>query len=92
MNKEKAERKIRRKISRAKTCPFCGLVPKFIVRCDHEISEYGSFGHYAVRERCCQVTSSGQTELFFTNDFKKPDFRLWWSMVDRMVNDWNRRV
>lgn len=92
MNKAKAWKKIRRKLSRADTCPFCGSVPKFRVYCDERMSERGSFGHYAVREPCCKATGGGQTELFFTNNHQPPNFYLWWRMACRLVNDWNQRA
>jgi hypothetical protein len=92
MNKQKAEKKIRRKITRAKLCPFCGNRPKFEVYCDNDISPHGSFGHYAKRKGCCQPTKAGQTELFFTNNFAPPNYWLWWQMLSALVNDWNRRV
>lgn len=92
MNRFKAEKKIRRKIQRASSCPFCGNTPKFDVRCDYKHTDYGAWGHYAVRKGCCIATGLGQTELFFTNDFKSPDYRLWWSMASHLVDDWNRRA
>lgn len=91
MNKLKAEKKIRRKITRVKPCPFCGRIPKIETRTDKEISKHGSFGHYAAIRGCCSATASGRTELFFTNNFKKPNYGLWWNMTCRMINDWNRR-
>ena len=91
MNRLKAERKIRRKIARTKLCPFCGKIPRITVRCDMEHSSYGSWGHYATRKKCCNATSMGQTELFFCNNFKKPNYGLWWNMLSCMVDDWNKR-
>jgi hypothetical protein len=92
MIRAKAEKKIRRKVSKALPCPFCGDIPKFDIRCDTKHSGHGSWGHYATRNRCCSATSSGQTELFFCNDFKKPDFGLWKNMVDRLIKTWNTRL
>jgi hypothetical protein len=92
MNRIKAEKKIRRKSQRLKPCPFCGEIPKVEARCDTEHSKSGSWGHYAVRRGCCKPTGSGQTELFFCNNYKKPDYRLWWRMFCGLVNDWNRRI
>jgi len=92
MNRAKAYKKIRRKISRAKPCPFCGKIPKITASVDLEPSDYGSTGHYAKREGCCSVTGNGQAELFFANDFKAPNYALWKNTVDRLVNNWNRRV
>lgn len=92
MNKEKAEKRIRRKAARVKSCPFCGAVPEFEFRVDEKHSSSGSIGHYAARKRCCPATGLGQTELFFCNNHKKPDYGLWWSMASRLMNDWNRRL
>lgn len=92
MNRQKAEKRIRRKAAKVKPCPFCGSIPKFEASCDTEHSKHGSWGHYAVRKGCCHATSRGQTELFFCNDWKKPDYALWWNMFSRLVNDWNRRI
>ncbi len=92
MNKHKAHKKVLRKITRALPCPFCGKVPKFSCRVEEFPSTNGSTGHYATRERCCNVTGTGQVELFFCNDWKKPDYGLWKSMVDRLVDQWNTRV
>ena len=92
MNREKAERKIRRQLRKVQPCPFCGRVPKFRVYADTEHSKHGSWGHYAVREPCCTVTSSGQTELFFCNDWEPPNYGLWCVMTYTMIAAWNRRV
>ena len=92
MNRAKAEKLIRRKAARMKPCPFCGATPKTEARCDTTHSAHGSWGHYAVRKSCCPVTASGQTELFFCSNWKKPDFGLWWKMFNILVNDWNKRV
>ena len=91
MNRLKAEKKIRKKITKIKPCPFCGKIPKLTARCDIEHSTHGSWGHYVKRESCCMVTNMGQSKLFFCNDFKKPDYRLWWNMLSRMVDCWNER-
>ena len=89
MNKEKAERRVMRKVNRALSCPFCGNIPRF----DCRVIDYGkSIGHYAERLKCCQVMSMGQVELFYVRDGKPADYRLWKGMVDRLINDWNRRV
>lgn len=92
MNRNKAEKLIRRKVARAKTCPFCGRTPEFDIRCDTEYSEHGSWGHYACRKPCCPATSSGQTELFFCNNWKRPRYSLWWNMACRLINNWNERA
>lgn len=92
MNRQKAWRKIRRKLSRARTCPFCGQVPLFEVHCDTEHSARGSWGHYAERKPCCRATFLGQTELFFTNDWRPPNYKLWWGMASLLIDTWNRRV
>lgn len=91
MNKLKAEKKIIRKATKALPCPFCGKTPKFNFRTDKEMSKHGGYGHYTSREGCCKATGSGQTELFFTNNYKKPNYGLWWRMFNSLVNDWNRR-
>ena len=92
MNREKAERKIRRQLRKVQPCPFCGRGPQFRVYADPEHSKHGSWGHYAVREPCCTVTSSGQTELFFCNDWEPPNYGLWCVMTYTMIAAWNRRV
>lgn len=92
MNRLKAESKIKRKSTRLKPCPFCGKIPELDIKCDRKHSEHGSWGHYAIRKSCCDTTGSGQTELFFCNDFKKPNFKLWWSMSSRLIDDWNKRA
>ena len=92
MTRAQAERKIARQLRKVKPCPFCGATPKFSVYADTKHSERGSWGYYAVRERCCTVTASGQTELFFCNDWMPPNYGLWWSMTHRMIAAWNRRV
>ena len=92
MTRAQAERKIARQLRKVKPCPFCGATPKFSVYADTKHSERGSWGHYAIRERCCTVTASGQTELFFCNDWMPPNYGLWWSMTHRMIAAWNRRV
>jgi len=92
MHKAKAEKLIKRKISRAKRCPFCGKAPQINACTDQKYTGYGSFGHYVTREPCCSATGLGQTELFFCNNWKKPDFRLWKGQVDRLINDWNTRT
>lgn len=87
----KAKARVLRKIARAMPCPFCGGTPQFRAYVDAE-SQRGSIGHYAVRLGCCAATKSGQTELFFCNDGKPADYKLWASMVSRLVDDWNRRA
>lgn len=92
MNRSKAEKRMLIKLSKLKPCPFCGRVPKIRATCDTQHSSHGSWGHYVVRDGCCAATSNGQTELFFCSNFKKPSYYLWWHMLNRMVDDWNRRV
>lgn len=92
MNKAKAEKRLKRKLTKVKPCPFCGRIPKIEFTTDTKINDRGSFGHYAVRHGCCRPTSPGQTELFFTNNHKKPDFGLWCWMGIHLVNEWNSRV
>lgn len=92
MKREQAEKRIRRKSLKVKSCPFCGNVPEVEARCDTKHSEHGSWGFFATRQRCCPATGTGQTELFFCNDFKAPDYKLWWRMFSGLVNDWNRRI
>lgn len=91
MHKAKAERLIRRKFARAKACPFCGQTPDFEARVD-ERSSSGSTGHYALRKPCCRPTALGQTRLFFVNDGKPANYRLWWRMASRLINEWNQRA
>lgn len=91
MNKSKAIKKIRRKVSRASLCPFCGSLPEFDIRIDSDYSKHGSIGHFAIRKGCCPATNLGQTELFYCNNWASPDYYLWWNMACRLVNDWNRR-
>ena len=92
MCKAKAEKRIRRKVAKAKPCPFCGKVPKFDICTDEKISDRGSFGYYAKMLPCCRVLGCGRTELFFTNNNQKPNFGLWANMAIRLINDWNRRT
>jgi len=92
MNKEKAIKRIQKKMHKAKPCPFCGKIPKFSYRCDSKHSEHGSFGHFTSRQGCCRATGCGQTELFFCNNFAKPNYSLWSNMFNRLVDDWNRRT
>ena len=92
MCKEKAEKRIRRKVAKAKPCPFCGKIPVFDIRTDEQISERGSFGHYAIMKPCCRVLGCGRTELFFTNNFRKPNYGLWLNMAIRLITDWNTRA
>jgi len=92
MNRKKAEKLIRRKIARAKPCPFCGKIPEIIADCDTEFSNWGSWGHYVYRKPCCRPTHTGQTDLFFTNNWRKPNYSLWWYMVCRVVDEWNTRL
>lgn len=91
MRREEAERKMRRKATRLKPCPFCGSIPKVNWRCDTEHSKHGSWGHYTKREQCCRPTCMGQTELFFTNNFEGPNYRLWWMMFSHLIDNWNQR-
>jgi len=92
MNPDKAHKRVQRKLTRALPCPFCGRTPEFSCRVEEFPSSGGSTGHYATRNACCPATGTGQTELFFCNDWKKPDYRLWKGMVDRLVGQWNTRV
>ena len=92
MKKEKALKKIRRKIQKALPCPFCGTIPKFLAHCDEVHRIDGSFGHYVVREGCCTVMSTGKTDLFFCNNFKKPNYHLWWTLLSDMIDSWNKRI
>jgi hypothetical protein len=91
MNKDKATKRVKRKLSRALPCPFCGTRPEFKCTVELTPSSHGSTGHYAVREACCKATGTRQTELFFCNDWKKPKFGQWKRTVDRLVDDWNKR-
>lgn len=91
MNEQKAIRKIRRKISRAKPCPFCGRVPGFSYRANREVLWPSSFGHHFNRERCCAMTYFGGNEIFFRNDHRPPDFGQWWRMICRHIDNWNKR-
>ena len=91
MNQDKAVKLVKRKLSRTLNCPFCGNRPEFSCTVDLTPSSYGTIGHYAVREGCCTPTGLGQTELFFSHDGKQ-HYRQWKKMVDRLVDDWNRRT
>ena len=92
MNRYKAEKRIKRKILKVKPCPFCGKIPEVSVRCDSEHSGRGSWGHYVDRAGCCSATKRGCGDLFFCSDFDPPNYRLWWSMLNMMVDDWNTRI
>lgn len=92
MLRTKAEKRARRKLVKALPCPFCGQIPQFEFRCDSKHSSHGSWGHYAIRHSCCRTTRMGQTELFFCNNYKKPNYRLWWQMFCGLVDDWNQRT
>lgn len=89
MNRLKAIRRIQKKVAKARRCPFCGSIPKFEMKVDKP--HRGSIGHYAVRRACCRATGTGQTELFFTNNSRPANYRLWWNMACRLINDWNLR-
>ena len=91
MNRQKAEKLVKRKTSRALPCPFCGNVPEFKCHVDADRSARGSIGHWISREPCCKVMGLGQCGHFFTNDGKPADFGLWKSCVDGLVDQWNRR-
>ena len=91
INRLKAEKKIRKKSTKLKPCPFCGRIPNVTAMCDIQYTSHGSWGHYAKRESCCKATKMGQTESFFCNDFEKPDYRLWWDMFSRIIDCWNKR-
>jgi len=88
----KYEKKVRRKLARIKPCPFCAKTPKVSSYVDIKHSSRGSIGHFVRQEGCCSVMSMGRSDLFFCNDFKDPDYRLWASMVSRFVDDWNMRL
>lgn len=88
MNRAKAVKRIRRKLARAKPCPFCGQLPGFDVRCRRTMGT-GTWEHVAVRKGCCAPTASGQIESFYA---ERPNFGLWWRMTNRLVDDWNRRI
>jgi hypothetical protein len=91
MNKDRAERRIQRKRARLMPCPFCGKVPvleSYVQPCE----QTGYIGHFAILKPCCVVLRLGRTELFYTKPGAKPNFRLWWGMASRLVNDWNRRA
>ena len=91
MTKEEAEKKIKEKVSGALPCPFCGKIPTFDIMVGDQ-SNRGSTIHQASRVGCCKATGMGQTEIFFTNNFKSPDYNLWsWMAID-LVNDWNTRI
>ena len=87
----KYEKKVRRKLARMKPCPFCAKTPNVSAHVDSEYSAHGSIGHFVSQERCCSVMGMGRNDLFFCNDFKAADYRLWASMVSRFVDDCNRR-
>lgn len=89
MRRGKAWRKIRRKLARAKTCPFCGGHPEFKVYTVERKS--GAMAHVAHREGCCRATCMGQTELFFTQPDRSPDYGLWWWIACKLIDDWNER-
>jgi len=91
MNRDKALRKLSRKALKALPCPFCGRKPSFEFTTDDKHSKHGSFGHFAIRKGCCEATASGQTELFFCNNFKAPNYSLWFSMGNRLIDCWNTR-
>jgi hypothetical protein len=90
MNQDKAVKRVRRKLSRALNCPFCGNRPEFRCNVELTLSPHGTIGHYASREGCCKPTGLGQTELFFSHDGKQ-HYRQWKCMVDRLVDEWNKR-
>ena len=92
MNKHKAEKAVKRKLSKLKPCPFCGSIPKATAHVDSGHSMHGSIGHYYNRQGCCKATGMGQTELFFCNDNRPADYGLWKRMVDGAVHDWNMRI
>lgn len=92
MNRNQAEKRIRRKLLKIKQCPFCGKRPTFRISCDSEHTPHGSWGHYAKRYACCKVYGCGQAELFFCNNWERADYKLWWRMLCGMVDDWNRRA
>jgi hypothetical protein len=91
MNKAEAEKRALLIISEAKPCPFCGQIPVFRFTCDSAHSSSGSWGHFAVRNPCCAPTGTGQTKLFFCNNFDPPDYKLWLQMLDSLVDQWNNR-
>lgn len=87
MNRAKAVKRIRRKLTRAKPCPFCGRFPEFDVRCRQTMGTR-SHEHVAVRKGCCPPTALGQVESFYA---ERPNYGLWWRMANRLINDWNER-
>jgi hypothetical protein len=91
MTKKEAEKEIESFLLEIKPCPFCGCVPEFDIRTDDEVSDHGSFGHYASRRACCKVVGV-QTELFFTNNHKKPNYELWKGMAYFLIKGWNTRI
>lgn len=88
--KEEAISFIEKIIPFADSCPFCGQIPKFTYSVG-ERSGHGSVGHFTQRIGCCDVTASGQTELFFCNDNKKEDYGLWAGLMFWQIVKWNSR-
>jgi len=91
MNRKKAEKKIRKKLTELKPCPFCGKIPEIEYMCSDKYSIHGSWKHYVKRQPCCPVMGLGKSDVFFTNNFKKPNYKLWWYMVCNSVYEWNNR-
>lgn len=56
MTKNKAEKKIRKKLRKVKPCPFCNKYPNFDIRIQDKHDLSGSIGHFVVRKGCCSVT------------------------------------
>ena len=92
MNRDKAFKRIRRKVSKMKPCPFCGKIPETRYRVDEKHSNHGSIGHFFIIDGCCEIMASGVTELFFCNNWNKPNFRLFCTMSIQAITAWNRRV
>ena len=90
MDKQSAEGIIINKLRESLPCPFCGGIPEYTFGIG-EKSSSGSIGHYSQRIGCCKPTSSGQNELFFTNNHKEANYELWCWMACGLVDDWNKR-
>lgn len=80
MNKQKAIKKIKRKLTRAKPCPFCGEVPEF------GLDFYGAL----TWRRCCILMGPGSI-LASMRDRTARNHGAWWNTACSHVDLWNKR-
>ncbi|SFP23876.1 hypothetical protein [Hydrogenimonas thermophila] len=83
-------KKFRRKVTRAKYCPFCGKKPFFKWKI-YDKSSTGGVWHHA-KMGCNKCKISPTVSVGFSDNEGKQNPKLLWSSMSWEINEWNKRA